>query len=152
MKRSDMEYFDENGSQTEAPVQKPREHNQQRRRAYVSFQSNVPEKVTLAYGVLMDGMYGPRVRYTLTDGRLMWLDPDVAARIHNMEISPLQEFWIVKRKPAGRGQKVRWDIYLEDPTPLPGESQLECNLRLSLQDIQRQKNVTNPQSAPLPAP
>jgi len=76
------------------------------RRDHVSFQSNVPEKVALAYrdGVLKDGMYGPRVRYTLTDGRLMWLDPDVAARINTMEISSRQEFWIVKRKPAGRGQ------------------------------------------------
>src|SRR5215475_8525690 len=148
-----MEYVLENGSQTEFPVQKLREHNPQNRRAYVSFQSNVPEKVALACldGVLKDGMYGPRVRYTLTDGRLMWLDPDVAARINTMEISPLREFWIVKRKPAGRGQKTRWDIYLEDPTPLPGESPLECNLRLSLQDIQRQKSVRNPESAPVPA-
>src|SRR5215469_2375700 len=141
-----MEYVHENGTQTEAPVQKPREHKLKNRSAYVSFQSNVPEKVALAYpnGVLKDGMYGPRVRYTLTDGRMMWLDPEVAARINTMEISPLQEFWIVKRKPAGRGQKTRWDIYLEDPTPLPGESPLECDLRLSLQDIQRQKSVPNP--------
>jgi hypothetical protein len=42
--------------------------------------------------------------------------------------------------------------YLEDPTPLPGESPLECNLTLSLQDIQRQKSVPNPESAPVPAP
>src|SRR5215469_13642084 len=147
-----MEYVLENGSQTEVPVQKPREHNPQNRRAYVSFQSNVPEKVALACldGVLKDGMYGPRVRYSLTDGRMMWLDPEVAARINTMEISPLQEFWIVKRKPAGRGQKTRWDIYLEDPTPLPGESSLECNLRLSLQDIERQKGISSPESAPVP--
>jgi hypothetical protein len=113
---------------------------------YVSFQSNVPEKVALACPdvVLKDGMYGPRVRYTLTDGRLMWLDPELAARINTMEISALQEFWIVKR------QKTRWDIYLEDPTPRPGESPLECNLRLSLQDIQRQKSIPNPESAPVP--
>jgi hypothetical protein len=149
-----MEYVHENGPQMEVPVQKPREHNPQRRRAYVSFQSNVPVKVALACpdGVLKDGMYGPRVRYSLTDGRLMWLDPEVAARINTMEISPLQVFWIVKRKPAGRGQKTRWDIYLEDPTPLPGESPLECNLRLSLQDIQRQKSVPDPESAPALAP
>jgi hypothetical protein len=80
----------------------------------------------------------------------MWLDPEVAARINTMEISALQEFWIVKRKPAGRGQQTRWDIYLEDPTPRPGESALECNLRLNLQDVQRQKSVPNPESAPAP--
>jgi hypothetical protein len=120
------------------------------RRQYVNFQSNVPEKVALAYpdGVLKEGMYGPRVKYTLTDGRLMWLDPDVAARINTMEISPSQEFWIVKRKPEGRGQKTRWDVYLEDPTPLAGESPLECDLRLSLHDIARQRaTIPKEQSA-----
>jgi hypothetical protein len=145
-----MEYVNENGHHPEAPAQTPRERDPQNRRACVSFQSNVPEKVALAYpdGVLKDGMYGPRVRYTLTDGRLMWLDPDVAARINTMEISPRQEFWVVKRKPAGRTQKTRWDIYLEDPTPLAGESPLECDLRLSLQDIARQRAVPKEQSAP----
>jgi hypothetical protein len=144
-----MEYVNENGHHPEGPAQRPREHNPQHRWGCVSFQSNVPEKVALAYpdGVLKDGMYGPRVRYTLADGRLMWLDPDVAARINTMEISPRQEFWIVKRRPAGRGQKTRWDIYLEDPTPLAGESPLECDLRLSLQDIARQR-ATKEQSAP----
>jgi len=120
------------------------------RREYVNFQSNVPERVALAYpnGVLKDGMYGPRVRYTLVDGRLMWLDPDVAARINMMAIPPRQDFWIVKRKPASRSQKTRWDIYLEDPTPLAGESLLECDLRLSLQDIARQGAIPKEQSAP----
>jgi hypothetical protein len=124
------------------------------RREHVSFQSNVPEKVALAYpdGVLKDGMYGSRVRYTLTDGRLMWLDPDVAARINTMEISPRQEFWIVKRKPAGRSQKTRWDIYLEDPTPLAGESPLECDLRLSLHEIARQRAIPQERSEPLQPP
>ena len=119
------------------------------RRECVSFQSNVPEKVALAYpdGVLKDGMYGPRVRYTLTDGRLMWLDPDMAARINTMAISPRQEFCIVKRKPAGRGQKTRWDIYLEDPTPLEGESPLERDLRLSLHKIESQRAMSKEQCA-----
>jgi hypothetical protein len=123
------------------------------RRECVSFQSNAPEKVALAYpdGVLKDGMYGPRVRYTLTDGRLMWLDPDVAGRINMMAISPGQEFWIVKRKPAGRGQKTRWDIYLEDPTPLDGESALERDLRLSLHEIERQRSIPKAESVPVPA-
>jgi hypothetical protein len=128
----------------------PGDYNPHRREC-VSFQSNVPEKVALAYpdGVLKDGMYGPRVRYTLMDGRLMWLDPDVAARINMMAISPHQEFWIVKRKPDGRGQRTRWDIYLEDPTPLAGESPLERDLRLSLHEIERQRVTPKEQSAPM---
>jgi len=149
-----MEYVNENGHHPEAPVQRPRGHNPQNRRACVSFQSNVPERVALAYpdGVLKDGMYGPRVRYTLMDGRLMWLDPDVAARIHTMGIPPRREFWIVKRKPAERGQKIRWDIYLEDPTPLAGESPLERDLRLSLHEIERKRSIPNAGSGPVPAP
>jgi hypothetical protein len=149
-----MEYVNESGRQPhQHPVAPPRQHDPRRRRETVNFQSNVPEKVSLAYpeGVLKDGMYGPRVKYTLVDGRLMWLDPEVAARITTMEILPLQEFWIVKRKPAGRGQKTRWDIYLEDPTPLAGESSLERDLRLSLQDIERQKSIPNPHSGRVPA-
>jgi hypothetical protein len=148
-----MEYVHENGHHPEAPVQKRQEHDPQNRRGFVRFQSNVPEKVALAYpdSVLKDGMYGPRVRYTLTDGRLMWLDPDVAARINTMAIPPQQEFWIVKREPAGRGQKTRWDIYLEDPTPLAGESPLERDLRLSLHEIERQRSIPEAESAPVPA-
>jgi hypothetical protein len=46
-----------------------------------------------------------------------------------------QEFWLCKRKPAGKGQKPRWDIYLEDPTPQDGESDLERDLRLSIQEF-----------------
>jgi hypothetical protein len=48
---------------------------------------------------------------------MMWLDPEVAARINTMEISPLQEFWIVKRKPAGIGQKIGWDTIWKTPRP-----------------------------------
>jgi hypothetical protein len=132
----------------------PHERDPRKRRQSVSFQSNIPEKVALADpdGVYKDGMYGPRMMYALIDGRVMFLDPDVAARIRTMGMLPGQEFWIVKRKPAGRGQKTRWDIYQEDPTPLAGESPLECDLRLSLQDIARQNAMPKEQSAPLQSP
>jgi hypothetical protein len=134
----------------QAPVAKPHEHNPRNRRQSVSFQSNIPERVALAHrdGVYKEGMYGPRIMYTLIDGRVMFLDPDVAARINTMAILPGQEFWIVKRKPAGKGQKTRWDIYQENPTPLAVESPLECDLRLSLQDLERQRAVPKEQSAP----
>jgi len=107
---------------------------------YVNFQSGVPERVALAYadGRLTEGMYGPRVMYTLADGRKMFLDPDVAAKINLMEIQPRQDFWVCKLKPAGKGQKTRWDVYLENPTPEAGETPLERDLRLSLNHAQRQ--------------
>jgi hypothetical protein len=145
----EYEYF--KGQRPQVPAAKPHEHDPCNRRQSVSFQSNIPERVALAHpdGVYKDGMYGPRVMYTLIDGRVMFLDPDVAARIKTMGMLPGQEFWIVKRKPAGRGQKTGWDIYQEDPTPLAGESPLECDLRLSLQDIARQRAIPREQPEPL---
>jgi hypothetical protein len=132
------------------PAAPAREHDPRNRRQCICFQSNVPEKVALAYpdGVLKGGMYGPRVMYTLTDGRLMFLDPEIAAKIKNMGIPHQQEFWICKRKPAGRGQHARWDVYLEDPTPHPQETPLERDLRLSINQAQRQRPSEVRNSAP----
>ena len=122
-------------------------------RHYVSFQTNVPEKLALAYqdGVLKDGMYGQRVMYTLVDSRVMWLDPDVAAKITLAEIQPHQVFWLCKRRGAAKGSKTRWDLYLEDPTPQPEESALERDLRLSINQAER-GNARNGPPAPTNAP
>jgi hypothetical protein len=135
-----MGYVYENEN-TFRPASSASEHDPRIRRKLVSFQSNVPEKVTLTYpnGVHKDGMYGPRVMYTLCDGRLMYLDPAVASKINAMEIGAGQEFWICKRKPVGRGQATRWDVYLEDPTARPDETPLESDLRLRLDQAQCQR-------------
>ena len=131
------------------------------KRHYVSFQTNVPEKLVLAYkdGVLKDGMYGPRVMYTLMDGRIMWLNSDVAAKIRMAEIQPRQVFWLCKRRGAGKGTKTRWDLYLEDPTPKSEETSLERDLRLSISQAEKRNGngsnvpptpaTTEPQQAPL---
>ena len=52
-------------------------------RSYLRFQNNVPEKIALAYpqGVRKEGVYGPQVFFTLTDGRGMFLDEPVAQQI-----------------------------------------------------------------------
>jgi hypothetical protein len=127
-------------------------------RHYVSFQLNVPERIALAYedGVLKDGMYGPRVMYTLMDGRIMWLDPEVAQKINLAEIQPHQVFWLCKRRGAGKGGKTRWDLYLEDPTPKAEESSLERDLRLSISQAEKRNNGNHtppaPATVPLPAP
>jgi hypothetical protein len=121
----------------------------------VLFCLNQPERVAMKYagGILKDWGYGDRVLYTLTDGRTMLLDTDTAAKIHLAEIQPGQEFWLCKRKGAGKNAKTRWDLYLEDPTPRHEETGLERDLRLSIhQAEQKQRTPPAPPTAPRPAP
>ena len=103
-----------------------------RRGEFVRPLNNVPERLVLAsMGILKQGFYGPRKLFQLADGRSIYLDLEVAQRLERTA-SIGQEFWLCKRKPAGKGQKTRWDIYLADPTPQAGETELERDLRLSL--------------------
>ena len=114
-----------------------------RRGEFVRVLNNVPEHLVLAsLGVLKGGIYGPQKLFQLADGRSLYLDLDVAERLEQT-VSVGQEFWLCKRKPAGKGQKTRWDIYLEDPTPHEGESQLERDLRLSLGQAQPHNHKDN---------
>ena len=111
-------------------------------RDYIRPQNNIPVRLVLAsMGVIKDGMYGPQKLFHLADGRSVYLDLDIAQRIENA-VTVGQEFWLCKRKPASTGQKARWDIYLEDPTPRPGESGLERDLRLSIEEAVRKHSKT----------
>jgi hypothetical protein len=104
-------------------------------------------------GILKQGFYGPRKLFQLADGRSIYLDLEVAQRLEQTA-SIGQEFWLCKRKPAGKGQKTRWDIYLEDPNPQAGETELERDLRLSLHQAE-QRNGNHSQlelEAPPPKP
>jgi hypothetical protein len=136
------EYEYTNGAPTPRPA--PRERDPRQRREQVNFLTNVPVKVALAYpdGLYTEGTFGPRVMFTLTDGRVMFLDPPVAAKINVLEPQPGQPFWIVKRSNMGRNRKATWDVYAEDPTPRPDESTLGRDLRLSVNQVERQKAQT----------
>ena len=89
--------------------------------------------------------------FTLCDGRVMFLAPDVAAKISMAEIQPRQEFWLCKRRPARKGEKLQWSLYLEDPSRLPNESGLEHDLRVSINQAQRAAAPVE-QAAPKPSP
>src|SRR5215467_11649851 len=125
-----------------------------RRGEFVRPLNNVPERLVLAsMGILKQGFYGPRKLFQLADGRSIYLDLEVAQRLEQTA-SIGQEFWLCKRKPAGKGQKTRWDIYLEDPNPQAGETELERDLRLSLHQAE-QRNGNHSQlelEAPPPKP
>lgn len=54
-------------------------------RDVVEFPPNTPATVALKYGQgkIISGQYGERVMFTLTDGRIMFLAPEVAGQIEN---------------------------------------------------------------------
>src|SRR5215467_8242593 len=108
-----------------------------RRSEFLRPLNNVPQRLVLAsMGVIKGGLYGPQKLFQLADGRSLYLDTEVAQRLEQT-VSIGQEFWLCKRKPAGKGKRTRWDIYLEDPTHQDGESDLERDLRLSIQEFHR---------------
>lgn len=122
---------------------------------FLRFQSNVFEPIALQtlQGVAKDGVYGPQKLFRLTDGRSMYLNLDVASRVEAIaargDLQPGQVFWMCKHRTQGRRNV--WDIYLKDPTPQEGESTLERDLRLSIDQAQPAgvKGEARPVSAPV---
>jgi hypothetical protein len=119
----------------------------------VQFLSNVPVEVALKWtdGKIVQGMYGERVMFTLTDGRKMFVDGDVAARVHMLEPVPGEPIIICKQRPHGRGASTIWKVYREgdnaQPRTAAGESALERDLRNSL-NVQARPQVTSRPPAP----
>jgi hypothetical protein len=113
-------------------------------RKMVRFAANVPAEVALQCtdGVRVEGRYGDRVRYSLTDDRTMYVDPFVAERIKELAIQPGELFLICKRQAKkGNRRTICWAVEQLEP-----ETQLERDLRAS---IERAKA---PEVAPQPAP
>jgi hypothetical protein len=121
---------------------------------FLRFQSNIFEPIALEtlQGIAKDGVYGPQKLFRLIDGRGMYLNLDVASRVEAIagrgDLQPGQLFWMCKRR-TGKGRKELWDIYLKDPTPDEGESKLERDLRLSIDQAQDRAGRT---AKPAPAP
>jgi len=80
----------------------------------VEFETNVPVKVAIKFSEprKVNGRWGERCMYTLVDGRVMFVDREVAASITVMEIQVREPFWICRRAAAG-GKKGRWDVWLD---------------------------------------
>ena len=110
----------------------------------VRFAANVPIEIALACvdGVRIEGRYGDRVKYTLTDDRTMYVDPFVAERIKELAIQPGELFQVCKRQ-AKKGN--RKTIYWVVEPPREAESQLERDLRASLERVKAPEMA--PQSA-----
>src|SRR5512142_3257064 len=67
-------------------------------RKMVRFTHNIPVEIALqcTEGVRIEGRYGDRVKYTLTDDRTMYVDPSVAERIKELDVQPGEIFQICK--------------------------------------------------------
>jgi hypothetical protein len=79
------------------------------------FEANTPVEVALKFD---GGRYGPRVLYSLADGRLMYLEPEAARRIDELKITAGEQFSICKRE-RKNGQKriVEWEVKRLEPVP-----------------------------------
>jgi hypothetical protein len=91
-------------------------------REAVEFTPNVPVQVALAYkeGKIVEGRFGQRVMFTLADGRVMFLDLDVAQKINELEPKPRQPFFVRKEFSGKKGDLAHWRVWLS-PDPSVGE-------------------------------
>src|SRR4051812_44458798 len=79
----------------------------------VRFAANVPVEVAVqnVEGIRIQGRYGDRIKYTLTDDRTMCVAPIVATQIRELDIQPGEMFRVCKRLAKdGRRKTVRWAV------------------------------------------
>jgi hypothetical protein len=81
-------------------------------RDVVEFPPNAPVTVALKYsqGRTISGQYGERVMFTLTDGRVMFLAPEVAGRIESLGINVRESFTITRGSASQNGAPATWAI------------------------------------------
>lgn len=85
-------------------------------REVLEFTPNVPVRVALAYaaGKTIESRFGERVMFTLSDGRVMFLDLGAAQKVNELKPRPNQPFYIVKNLESKRGSPVEWRAW---PSP-----------------------------------
>jgi hypothetical protein len=86
--------------------------NNRQPRDVVDFPPNAPVTVALKYsqGRTISGQYGERVMFTLTDGRVMFLAPEVAGQIESLGINVRERFTITRGSTGQNGAPTTWDI------------------------------------------
>jgi len=118
-------------------------------RKMVRFAANLPIEIALQCvdGVRVEGRYGDRVKYTLTDDRTMYVDPLVAERIKELAIQPGELFQVCKRQAKkGNRRTIDWLVERNDEP----ETELERDLLASLEMLRAPEST--PESAPAPSP
>ncbi len=82
------------------------------------FHLNVPAEITLErpQGTLVQGRYGDRVMFTLADGRVMYVPPFVASKIHAEAVAPGERFEVCKTQvKKGSRRSIEWVVRRLDP-------------------------------------
>jgi hypothetical protein len=87
-------------------------------REVVDFPLNVPVTVALKYGQgkIVSSQYGERFMFSLVDGRVMFLDPEVAGQIASLGINVRENFTITKQSDGRKDPPIAWLV-----APLAGE-------------------------------
>ncbi len=77
------------------------------------FHLNVPAEIVLERpeGTLVQGRYGDRVMFTLTDGRVMYVSPFVADKIQAEGVVPGDRFELCKTQvQKGNRRSIEWNV------------------------------------------
>src|ERR1017187_10750754 len=75
------------------------------------FPTNTPIQVAIntPQGTIVQGRYGDRVLFHLTDGRVMYVPPIVASKIEAQGIAPGERFELCKTQVKnGRSRSIEW--------------------------------------------
>src|ERR1017187_90018 len=85
-------------------------------REVVDFPANTPVPVALQYGQgkTISNQHGERMMYSLTDGRVMFLDLEVAGQIESLGINVRESFTITRKTDGPKGST--WEV-----ARIPGE-------------------------------
>jgi hypothetical protein len=95
------------------------------------FHLNVPAEIILERpeGTLVQGRFGDRVMFTLTDGRVMYVPPFVADKIQAEGAAPGDRFELCKTQVRnGSRRSIEWIVRRIDPSEPEPETPLERDL------------------------
>src|SRR3954447_9825690 len=81
------------------------------------FPISVPLEVALASaGTLVQGRYGDRMKFNLTDGQVMYVPPIVASKIEAEGIEPGERFELCKvQVKTGQRRSIEWSVRRLNP-------------------------------------
>jgi hypothetical protein len=119
------------------------------------FEMNVPKEVALqsTQGTLVQGRYGDRVMFQLAEGGVMYVPPIVATKIEEQSIAAGERFELCKSRVAvGRRCSIDWRVRRKEPQESPPESQLESDLRESIEAVASNRLQLVPMNANGTAP